>query len=430
MVAVIHASGSLRSALNYNERKVREGAADFLDAGYYLQNPQKLNFQNKLSRLASRNALNPRVKVNTLHISLNFAPDEKLSSQQLKAIAGSYLAKIGFEKQPYLLYEHRDSGHPHVHLITSSIRADGSAIRLHNLGKNQSEKARKELESEFGLVRAQDQNQGAYQLKPANLTVAEYGKSQTKKAIRDVLQGVLHQYKFCSLPELNAVLSQYNVTAERGTEGSRIYKKQGLVYRLLDRDGQKIGVPVKASDFHFKPTLKSLNGRFAANEPERLKYRPRLKNLIDLTLLNRRHSLESLSESLKKQGVQMLVRRSEQGLVYGLTYVDLRTQCVFNGSALGKAYSAKAILERCTDSPSKTRNTKVFDPDLQQSSHPKAAGQRNFTTGSKDLERVLSQSHQGQDKLLYDLFSPEFGSENVPWQLAKTRRKKRKKVNR
>jgi len=430
MVAVIHASGSLRSALNYNERKVQQGAADFLDAGYYLQNTQQLSFQGKLSRLASRNALNPHVKVNTLHISLNFSPDEKLSRHQLKAIAGSYLARIGFEKQPYLLYEHRDSGHPHVHLITTSIRADGSAIRLHNLGKNQSEKARKQIEIEFGLVRAQDQKPGNYQLKPADLTAAQYGKSQTKKAISDVLHGVLDQYKFCSLPELNAVLAGYNVTAERGTEHSRIYKNQGLVYRLLDQSGQKTGVPVKASDFHFKPTLKALELRYRVNEPERLKHRARLKNLIDLTLLNRRHSLESLSAALEKQGVKMLVRRSEKGLVYGLTYIDLRTRCVFNGSALGKTYSAKGILERCTEKTLKDADQRSIQPESSRLRAPLPARADKTAAGNKGTEPVLQPISQGTDRLLSDLFSPENGSENVPWQLAKTRRKKRRKINR
>jgi hypothetical protein len=30
-----------------------------------------------------------------------------------------------------------------------------------------------------------------------------------------------------------------------------------------------------------------------------------------------------------------------------LTYIDHNTKCVFNGSEIGKAYSAKAILEIC-----------------------------------------------------------------------------------
>lgn len=37
----------------------------------------------------------------------------------------------------------------------------------------------------------------------------------------------------------------------------------------------------------------------------------------------------------------------KDGIIYGLTYVDHRTACVFNGSTLGKPYSAKGVLERC-----------------------------------------------------------------------------------
>jgi len=41
-----------------------------------------------------------------------------------------------------------------MHIVSSNIQKDGSRISLHNLGRNQSEKARKEIEIEFGLVKA------------------------------------------------------------------------------------------------------------------------------------------------------------------------------------------------------------------------------------------------------------------------------------
>lgn len=426
MVAVIHAGSSLRSALNYNERKVKEGVADFLDAGFYLQSPQQLSFHGKFSRLASRGALNTRVKVNTLHISLNFAPDEKLSHQQLKAIAGNYLAKIGFDKQPYLLYEHHDSGHQHVHLITTTIKADGRAIRLHNLGKNQSEKARKELEVEFGLVRAQNQKAERYQLKAVDTAVAQYGKSQTKRAIANVLRGVLDQYKYCSVAELNAVLGQYNVTVDGGKEGSRIFENQGLVYRLLDGRGHKIGVPIKASDFYFKPTLKQLSSRFIVNGAERVKHKARVKNLIDLALLKQPHSLQSLREALQKQGVYIVVRASEQGGVYGLTYVDQKTKCVFNGSVLGKAYSAKGLLQRCVDPAESAAVARQKQSEKYRETGQVRSKKTEFSALPGASGPVFT---AGRDHLLSDLFAVETNGEQIPWQLKKTRKRKRRKIN-
>jgi hypothetical protein len=102
-------------------------------------------------------------------------------------------------------------------------------------------------------------------------------------------------------------------------------------------------VPIKATDFYFKPTLKVLQERFISNEPLRSKHKVRLKNVIDLPLLQRRHSLTTLEAALKAQGVNLVLRRSENGLLYGVTYVDVKTRCVFNGSVLEKAYSARAF---------------------------------------------------------------------------------------
>ncbi len=50
---------------------------------------------------------------------------------------------------------------------------------------------------------------------------------------------------------------------------------------------------------------------------------------------------------LEKQGIHTAIRRNNDGIIYGITYVDHRTKCVFNGSDLGKEYSAKRIVERC-----------------------------------------------------------------------------------
>jgi hypothetical protein len=79
---------------------------------------------------------------------------------------------------------------------------------------------------------------------------------QTKRAITTVLDEVINQYKYTSLPELNAILKLYNVMADRGKEDTSMYQKRGLVYTALDDNGNKIGTPIKASAFYSKPTMK------------------------------------------------------------------------------------------------------------------------------------------------------------------------------
>lgn len=427
MVAVIHSSSSLRNALNYNEQKVKEGAAVCLAAVHYPKDTEDLNFYQKLKRLEKLTALNVRTKVNSVHVSLNFDPSEKLSEEQLRKIADAYLQKIGFGEQPYLLYQHHDSGHPHVHILTTNIQPDGKRIELHNLGKNQSEKARREIEKQFNLIPAEEHKRKlAFELKPVNVQKVQYGKSAAKRAMTNVLEAVLKDYKYTSLPELNTVLNQYNVTADRGSENSRIYKNNGLVYRIMNEHGEKVGVPIKASDFYNKPTLKFLAERFALNETSRQPHKARVKNAVNLALLGQKNiSVQALIKALKKEGIHTVLRQNTDGVIYGITYVDHRSKCVFNGSTLGKNYSAKAILERCI-SEEKTAVKKEAENQkpLQQQSHSEAA----FPKSGQQAEQAYQAS--SRESILNILTQPEYVSNYLPYQLKrKDRRKKRKHIS-
>src|SRR5438093_9026283 len=159
MVAVIKTGSSLHRIFNYNEQKVKQGVAECISAVNYPKDVELLTLNNKLNRLLKQAALNENVTRNSVHISINFDPSEKLSKDQLKEIADTYMKKIGFGEQPYLVYQHHDSGHPHLHIVSVKLRADGSRIDTHNIGRNQSEKARKEMEQSFGLKRAEDSKQ-------------------------------------------------------------------------------------------------------------------------------------------------------------------------------------------------------------------------------------------------------------------------------
>jgi hypothetical protein len=419
MVAVIHSGSSLREALNYNENKVKRGVAECIDAGYYLKGAEDLTYRDKFSRLQRLMDLNSRTKVNMLHISLNFAAEDKLDKESLRQIAGVYLDKIGFASQPYLLYEHRDVAHQHVHILTTNIRADGKAINLHNIGKTRSETAREEIEIEFSLVRAEDHKRQVFELKPVTLSPLRYGRAETKQAVANVLQSVIKDYHYASLVELNAVLAQYNVYADPGAEGSRVKRGEGLLFRVLNGNGQSVGVPIKASDFHFKPTLKSLQSRFLEGKIAREKHAVRLRNTIDKAVSSTTFGdLATLQQALKSEGVALVLRMSKTGLTYGLTYVDHRTKVVFNGSDLGKAYSAKAVQQALT--------SQIIDSRQRTQHQPVALG-----TPTSDSQfslptfggAVPGRKHETDD-LLTSLFNPETGEQGVPWQLRKPRRRR------
>lgn len=150
------------------------------------------------------------------------------------------------------------------------------------------------------------------------------------------------------LPELNAVLNQYNVHADRGTEDSKVFKNNGLLYKILDKDSKPVGVPIKASNFYSKPTLKFLEERFKINEIKKESQKSHVKNAVRMAFFNEKIiSPEKLADSLANQGINVVLRKSKNGQIYGITYVDHVSQSVFNGSSLGKEFSAKGIQESC-----------------------------------------------------------------------------------
>lgn len=347
MVAVIHGSKSLKSILHYNEQKVSLRKAECIHSHLFAKDTEVLLLKDKIRTLEKLTSLNHRTKINAVHISLNFDSDDELNSQKLKRIADSYMDQIGFGEQPFLVYQHHDAGHPHLHIVTTNIRRDGSRISLHNIGRIQSEKGRQMIEQEFGLLRTQQQREaeGLRQVKPLKV---EYGRSETKAAIQSVLDAVVPHYKYASLAELNAVLKLYNVLADRGSEKSKMYKHGGLVYRILNQDGKKVGAPLKASLFHDKPTLSFLEARFIQNREEKQRHQQRVKNAVDLLIIrNTNPTLPSLWQSLEKEQISLVTGQNKAALIHELTYVDHKTKCVFSGSDLGASYSASGIQQRC-----------------------------------------------------------------------------------
>jgi hypothetical protein len=428
MVAVIKTGHSILRLLNYNENKVKEAVAVCIGAENYPMDTQQLSFHQKLNRLVNQAALNENVTRNSVHISLNFDPSEKLSDERLLEIAGVYMNKIGFDDLPYLVYQHFDAGHPHIHIISVKVRADGRRVDTQNIGRNQSERARKEIEISYGLLKAEDSKQReAFRLKPVNAQKVLYGKSETKRAIGNVLHTVLPKYKYASLPELNAVLRQYNIVADRGDENSRIFRHLGLVYRVLDENGNKVGVPIKASDFYNKPTLKFLEQKFSPNDAAKQPHKVRVKNVIDLYFLQGETSLKDLILALKREGIDTVVRQNEDGVVYGITYVDHQTQCVFNGSALGKAYSAKTILERCTNGVPGEEKIKLFIGEkVRFRGAQPGTGESAYTAGKGSAFMAGEEKNRTGLKDLTDaLLLPDEPAERMDWELKRKRKKKK-----
>jgi hypothetical protein len=401
MVAKVNSGKDIRGILNYNENKVKEGVAKCIHENMFGQEVDKLSFNAKLKGFENFMNLNRRASTKAVHISLNFHASEKLNQDVLTEIASSYMDRIGFGNQPYLVYQHFDAAHPHIHIITTNIQRDGKRIELYNIGKNQSEKARKEIEEDFKLIKASGRKQEVTEKQSMGPNKIEYGKAETKRSISNAVRFAVRAYKFTSLPELNAVLSRYNIVADRGSERSQMHAKNGLLYRLLDKDGNKVGVPIKASSIYGKPTLKYLEKQFKLNEALRAPHKERMKKCIDEAFNGKKFVTRTAFEyALRKERIRLLFRKNDEGRIYGITFVDNKMRVVFNGSDLGKAYSAKCITEKIK-----------FPSPIGEGSGVRPEPQTDF----------------GVDQLIIDLTKAEVFDHTSPDAAMKRRRRKRRR---
>jgi len=414
MVAKIESGKSLSGALYYNENKVASNNAELLEVRGYGKDCSDLTLQDKLLRLTDLASRNHLAKTNTVHISLNFDVSETLDKEQLIAISDDYMDGIGFGNQPYLIYQHFDAGHQHLHILTTNIENTGKRIELHNIGRDRSETARRAIEAKFGLVKADQKKPILEASNISNLKPLDYGKVPTKRAMTNIVNEVTRSYKFTSLAELNAILGLFNINADRGSKESVMFQNNGLRYWVTDHNGKKQGVPIKASSMYIKPTLKLLEERFRLNDYLRKPLKETVKAKINEGLKNAADK-ESLILLLAKMQVQLVIRQNSEGRIYGLTFVDHQQKAVFNGSDLGKEYSAAMLFQRLAISgPESVQPSKSQQP-------------------VRSLEQRTAQPVEQSPKsvsLIDLLLNPQGQDAGIPTQLIQQkRRKKRKKLN-
>ncbi|TCD00739.1 relaxase [Pedobacter frigidisoli] len=412
MVARILTGKSIRGLINYNESKVTLGTATPILANRFGLDIEQLELRHKVARFEHLTKLNSRIKTNAVHIMLNFDRSENVEVDQMQKIAADYMDRIGFGEQPFLVYKHEDANHPHLHIVTTNVNPDATRIDMHNIGKTLSEKARKEIEIEYKLVKAEGRGR-EQQIVPVNIELALYGQKETKRSIYNVVTAVLRSYKFTSFAEYNAALKSFNVVADRGPEDSVMFQKNGMVYSILDADGKRIGIPFKASSLAGNSVLHKVEGKFLMNLEKRKQYAEPLKQVILETLEKEAPSKKNFINALEKKGISVVFRQNGQGLIYGITYVDHNSRCVFNGSDLGKAFSAKALL----------KNLEGNEPEMDKhQAHTPEVGKGRFSA-SQDMSQD-DQTSQGESLLQFLFAKP---AQEPIAALGPKRKKKKKK---
>jgi hypothetical protein len=343
MVARITPTASLAKILSYNEEKVTQRKAEFILAGNFLQDKNNLTYADKLHRFQQLNELNARSQVKMWHATLNFQPGEQLSNEQLSAIADRYMQGLQMEHQPYLVYRHEDANHPHIHIVSSLIRPDGSRIDTNRMANRLSEPTRKAIAQEFGLLPSRRPTQSQAPSPDAVQKIVPGNDTPVTQSINRITATVTTNYSFTDLHEYNAILRAYNVIGETGQPGSKTHRHNGIYYTALDDQGNKISPPVMASQLTSRPTLTRLNEQFEQSRLTRTDQLTSIRRRLDRALDQQSPTLKVLVSQLQRDSIEIVAPPANGRNPHDQIYVDHQTRTAVTGETLGPAYTASAV---------------------------------------------------------------------------------------
>ena len=419
MIAKIGKGSNMYGAILYNQQKVdRENGAvllinkipDTVDGTYSVAYFNKCFEPYLLANIKTEKMVR--------HISLNPDPSDKVSDEQFTEMARVYMERMGYGNQPYIVFKHTDIDRTHIHIVLTCVGINGKKIP-DDYDHKRSMAICRNLEQKYNLQKAseQEKKQDNKVFKPVG-----YHKGNIKSQIASVVRYLPKHYSFSSMGSYNALLSLFNITAEE-VKGERDGQSvNGLVYVALDENGNKASNPFKASLFGKDAGVTQLQKHFEQSK-EKMKTNPArsvLKNTIELAIHTTSNEAEFKKE-LTEQGINTVIRRNNEGRIYGMTFIDHESRTVWNGSQLDRNLSANVFNDWWNNGNK---------PEFKIQDSPVSKTNELDSLPTKDLFEFISQEHSTNSDLGLLSLLPDAQREDYEEEQFAIRMNKKKKGRR
>ena len=413
MIAKISSTENLGGALGYNFKKVQHNEAAVLCVNELRKGFDGTFQMDKV--LADMQKAIPeqcRTKKTVFHCSLNPHPDEKLSDERLTQIAKEYMEALGYGNQPYIVFKHNDIAREHIHIVSLRVDFDGNKINDKFEGRR-SKKITNALEKKYNLIPSSKVSERTTTETPKVNVVQGNIKEQVANTVRSAMK----HYTFCSLGELNAVLRKYNLAVEEVKTEYRGKQYDGLVYVPTDDKGNKVSTPIHASDIGRGVGYTAVQNKMLKSKQMVKPLIPTVRRKVLEVMRTSPHTEERLRQRLEKQGLQVVIRKNDNGRIYGITFIDDEKGIALNGSRLGKGYAANKFNEYFSNPEN--------NPFLDESLYGK------IDTALQQQMQTIQSDEQESDNLVDELIDNMVGesfssSGNDDWKEAAWQRKLRK----
>ena len=413
MIAKISSTENLGGALGYNFKKVQHNEAAVLCVNELRKGFDGTFQMDKV--LADMQKAIPeqcRTKKTVFHCSLNPHPDEKLSDERLTQIAKEYMEALGYGNQPYIVFKHNDIAREHIHIVSLRVDSKGRKINDKFEGRR-SKKITDALEKKYNLIPSS---------KVSEKTTTEISKvnivqGNIKEQVANTVRSAMKHYTFCSLGELNAVLRKYNLAVEEVKTEYRGKRYDGLVYVPTDDKSNKVSMPIHASDIGRGVGYAAVQNKMQKSKQMVKPLIPSVRRKVLEVMRTSPGTEERLRQRLEEQGLRVVIRKNEDGRLYGITFIDDERGIALNGSRLGKGYAANKFNEYFSNPEN--------NPFMDESLYGKID-----TTFQQQMQTIQSDEQESDnlvDELIDNMVGESFSSSgNDDWKEAAWQRKLRK----
>lgn len=388
MIAKIGHGANMVGALSYNQLKVDKENGQILATQRIMEAPDGSYSVAQLYRSFEPYLIaNKRTEKPVLHISLNPDPGDKVTDENFRQIAKDYMEQMGYGEQPYIVFKHTDIERTHIHIVSTCVDRYGKKIP-DTFEKLRSMDVCRALEQKYNLIPATEkQRTGNEQI----FRPVDYKAGDIKSQMASVVRHLPRYYQYQSFGAYNALLSLFNITAEEVKGELHGKPKQGIVYFALNERDKKASNPFKASRFgkHAGPAALQEHFKQAKDKMKTVPARAVLKNTIEVAM-HLTTTEADFKKHLMEQGINTVIRRTDEGRIYGMTFIDHESRTVWNGSALDKNLSANVF------------NDWWKEQAIEQHQNEEQTSIANAPTTGKEIAEEKEETHE-----LFDFLNKE-----------------------
>ena len=309
-------------SLEYNENKCATGEAALIHTNHI---DESLGIEGTFQRYERRNI---RTENLSFHMSVNPAPGEHLSEDQVKEFVADIMGGLGYANQPYVIYKHTDIDREHYHVV--SVRVNDQGRKIHDFQENRRcLQLLAAVAPKYGLSvgNGEGERYASMGIDPRRFNPVG---GNIMEQIRIIAEECC-KYHMTSFAQFKLIMQAHGLEVT-----DRIGDTSQVVVRGLNQDGIPCTAPITEDELgkqlysEYERRAMECVGRSGIKQRERARICG-----ISSSCLEHSTSERHFKNMLARFDIDVFLHRTREGRIHGATFIDHSTKCAFKASELG-----------------------------------------------------------------------------------------------